>query len=149
MTNCFKMVTCGWCSSTNLCIPGNRIGPLAPCVANSYIYTNNGLTSPLITNPTIRIPQAISVPTTPAIPLSLGLSIPRTIIPSSPVVAQTAPVMPSIPLATALIRQPTVNSLIANGQLKGTPGASAIARDLNPLNRTVMLSNPAMPMMFP
>lgn len=118
MTNCFKMVTCGWCSSTNLCVPGNRIGPLAPCVATSYIYSNDGLKTPMI-----QPPRVLPAPVNP--------SYPQTMFPS----AQNAPVMPPM-------RQQAVDSFIANGQLKGTPGASALARELNPLNRTFLVSNP-------
>jgi hypothetical protein len=37
---CMKQTACGWCSSSNLCISGNNLGPLAPCLRGKFIYTS-------------------------------------------------------------------------------------------------------------
>jgi len=36
---CKGQPTCGWCASTNSCIPGNTSGPLAPCLAGRFFYS--------------------------------------------------------------------------------------------------------------
>jgi len=30
---------CGWCASSNSCIPGNNLGPLAPCMRGQFKFT--------------------------------------------------------------------------------------------------------------
>jgi hypothetical protein len=36
---CLHQGSCGWCGSTNSCIPGNNLGPLAPCLRGTYKFT--------------------------------------------------------------------------------------------------------------
>lgn len=36
---CMKQSSCGWCGSTNTCIPGNNLGPLAPCLAGKFFFS--------------------------------------------------------------------------------------------------------------
>ena len=31
---------CGWCASSNSCIAGNSLGPTAPCLRSSYMFTS-------------------------------------------------------------------------------------------------------------
>jgi hypothetical protein len=31
--------SCGWCGSSSACIPGNNLGPLAPCLRGTYKFT--------------------------------------------------------------------------------------------------------------
>jgi hypothetical protein len=39
---------CGWCASSSQCIPGNNLGPLAPCLRGSFKFTApNGIWNPL------------------------------------------------------------------------------------------------------
>ena len=48
---CMKSGSCGWCASTNSCIPGNNLGPLAPCLRGSFKFTApNADWNPLATN---------------------------------------------------------------------------------------------------
>jgi len=43
--------SCGWCWSSNNCIPGNNLGPLAPCLRGRYEFTSPQATfNPLETN---------------------------------------------------------------------------------------------------
>ena len=37
---CLKQSSCGWCGSSNTCINGNNLGPLTPCIKNTYIFTS-------------------------------------------------------------------------------------------------------------
>lgn len=37
---CFMAQGCGWCASSNSCIIGNNLGPLAPCLRSSYVFTS-------------------------------------------------------------------------------------------------------------
>ena len=42
---------CGWCASSKQCIPGNNLGPLAPCLRGSFKFTApNSVWNPLSTN---------------------------------------------------------------------------------------------------
>jgi hypothetical protein len=34
-----KQSSCGWCGSTNTCIPGNNLGPLTPCLAGKFFFS--------------------------------------------------------------------------------------------------------------
>jgi hypothetical protein len=34
-----KQSSCGWCGSTNSCIAGNNLGPLAPCLAGKFFFS--------------------------------------------------------------------------------------------------------------
>jgi hypothetical protein len=36
---CLHQGSCGWCGSSNSCIPGNNLGPLAPCLRGTYRFT--------------------------------------------------------------------------------------------------------------
>jgi hypothetical protein len=36
---CQSQKSCGWCWSSLNCIPGNNLGPLAPCLRGKYEYT--------------------------------------------------------------------------------------------------------------
>jgi hypothetical protein len=33
---------CGWCASSKSCIPGNNLGPLAPCIRGSFKFSAPG-----------------------------------------------------------------------------------------------------------
>jgi len=35
-----KSGNCGWCASSNACIPGNNLGPLAPCLRGKFQFTS-------------------------------------------------------------------------------------------------------------
>ena len=54
---CLKSNSCGWCSSTKSCIPGNAKGPLASCLKGRFEFggvVNNKKTkhvSPAYMNP--------------------------------------------------------------------------------------------------
>jgi hypothetical protein len=37
-SDCLLLSECGWCSSSNSCIPGNNQGPLGKCERNSFVY---------------------------------------------------------------------------------------------------------------
>ena len=37
---CLHQGSCGWCGSSNSCIPGNNLGPLAPCLRGTYKFTS-------------------------------------------------------------------------------------------------------------
>jgi len=37
---CLHQGSCGWCGSNNSCIPGNNLGPLAPCLRGTYKFTS-------------------------------------------------------------------------------------------------------------
>ena len=48
---CMKAGGCGWCASSKQCIPGNNLGPLAPCIRGSFKFTApNGDWNPLSTD---------------------------------------------------------------------------------------------------
>jgi hypothetical protein len=34
-----KSGSCGWCASSNSCIPGNNLGPLAKCLRGQFQFT--------------------------------------------------------------------------------------------------------------
>lgn len=36
---CLHQGSCGWCGSSNTCINGNNLGPLAPCLRGTYVFT--------------------------------------------------------------------------------------------------------------
>ena len=36
---CVHNSGCGWCGSSNSCIPGNNRGPLANCLRSTYLFT--------------------------------------------------------------------------------------------------------------
>lgn len=36
---CLTQTACGWCNSSNLCIAGNNLGPLAPCLKGKFMYS--------------------------------------------------------------------------------------------------------------
>ena len=36
---CLNQKSCGWCGSSNSCIPGNNLGPLAPCLRGRYTFS--------------------------------------------------------------------------------------------------------------
>src|SRR5690349_15177299 len=36
---CMHMGSCGWCGSNSSCIAGNKNGPLAPCLRNTYRFS--------------------------------------------------------------------------------------------------------------
>jgi len=36
---CFSATSCGWCGSSNTCIPGTDLSPLAPCSDNTYLFS--------------------------------------------------------------------------------------------------------------
>jgi hypothetical protein len=36
---CMKQSSCGWCGSSNTCVPGNKLGPFAPCKSGSFLYS--------------------------------------------------------------------------------------------------------------
>lgn len=36
---CLHQGSCGWCGSTSSCIQGNNLGPLAPCLRGTYVFT--------------------------------------------------------------------------------------------------------------
>jgi len=36
---CMKQSSCGWCGSSNTCIPGNNLGALAPCLAGKFFFS--------------------------------------------------------------------------------------------------------------
>jgi hypothetical protein len=36
---CMHQGSCGWCGSTNSCVTGNNLGPLAPCLRGTYRFT--------------------------------------------------------------------------------------------------------------
>jgi hypothetical protein len=36
---CLKQRSCGWCASSNTCIAGNNLGPLARCLRGRFEYT--------------------------------------------------------------------------------------------------------------
>ena len=36
---CKHQGSCGWCGSSSSCIPGNNLGPLAPCLRGTYSFT--------------------------------------------------------------------------------------------------------------
>ena len=38
--DCINNNGCGWCGQSNTCVPGTSSGPLAPCLRNSFLYTN-------------------------------------------------------------------------------------------------------------
>ncbi|CAG9310593.1 unnamed protein product [Blepharisma stoltei] len=38
---CTALPSCGWCGSSNICIPGSLEGPLYPCELGHYTYTYN------------------------------------------------------------------------------------------------------------
>lgn len=44
-----KSGSCGWCASSNSCIPGNNIGPLAPCFRGQFKFTTPNDWNPLNT----------------------------------------------------------------------------------------------------
>jgi len=37
--SCVHNSKCGWCGSSNTCIPGNSRGPLASCIRSTFLYT--------------------------------------------------------------------------------------------------------------
>lgn len=37
--DCLNQSSCGWCGSSNLCILGNNLGPLQPCLKSSYVFS--------------------------------------------------------------------------------------------------------------
>lgn len=37
---CMKSGSCGWCASSGSCIPGNNLGPLAPCLRGQFQFTS-------------------------------------------------------------------------------------------------------------
>jgi hypothetical protein len=48
---CMNQKQCGWCASSNSCIPGNANGPNVPCLRGTYLYTQpNGFWNPLPTD---------------------------------------------------------------------------------------------------
>ena len=38
-SGCVHNSKCGWCGDKNSCVPGNRNGPLSPCLRNTFLYT--------------------------------------------------------------------------------------------------------------
>jgi len=53
-----KSGSCGWCASSNNCIPGNNLGPLAPCLRGQFQFTSpNSEWNPL-TSPRVNISRA-------------------------------------------------------------------------------------------
>jgi len=43
--------SCGWCGSSGSCIPGNNLGPLAPCLRGTYVFSSPDANwNPLQTN---------------------------------------------------------------------------------------------------
>ena len=41
---CLHQGSCGWCGSSNSCISGNSLGPTAPCLKGTFLFsapTNN------------------------------------------------------------------------------------------------------------
>jgi len=45
-----KSGNCGWCASSGNCIPGNNMGPLAPCIRGQFQFTSpNSDWNPLAT----------------------------------------------------------------------------------------------------
>lgn len=36
---CMAQKSCGWCASSNDCILGNNLGPLAPCLRGKFQFT--------------------------------------------------------------------------------------------------------------
>jgi hypothetical protein len=47
---CLHQGSCGWCGSSNSCIQGNNLGPLAPCLRGTYKFTEPNNFNPLPTN---------------------------------------------------------------------------------------------------
>lgn len=37
---CLHAGSCGWCGSSGSCIPGNNLGPLAPCLRGTYKFAD-------------------------------------------------------------------------------------------------------------
>lgn len=37
---CLQQGSCGWCGSSNSCIEGNNLGPLAPCLRGSFFLAD-------------------------------------------------------------------------------------------------------------
>jgi hypothetical protein len=57
---CLGQKACGWCWSSNNCIPGNNLGPLAPCLRGRFEYTSPAENwNPLETNNVSVSRQAI------------------------------------------------------------------------------------------
>jgi len=48
---CLHQGSCGWCGSSGSCIPGNNLGPLAPCLRGTYKFVSpDSQWNPLPTN---------------------------------------------------------------------------------------------------
>ncbi len=37
---CLHQGSCGWCGSSNSCIAGNGMGPTAPCLRGTFIFSS-------------------------------------------------------------------------------------------------------------
>jgi len=38
---CVKNSQCGWCGGSNTCVAGSIVGPLAPCLKDTFQYTQS------------------------------------------------------------------------------------------------------------
>jgi len=52
---CMHQGNCGWCLSSNKCIPGTKAGPLEDCLRGNYLFTAPNADWNPVSNPNVKV----------------------------------------------------------------------------------------------